>query len=836
MECDPPGERHRPIHRPVRRWSVMDGYLQFKQKIRERMEALEGTIRDLESFQVVEPSETARWREQMGRVEAAIQADFLRIAVAGSVKSGKSTLINTLVGRDFLKRGAGIITAFLTRIRTGGEPGGWVELKSWSEVEDQVTAAVRALPLAPEGADAAAAPDLRRPEDRARLESILEKMRTEWLQTTGHLDSGFISLKAFLEGYPALHREIGDAPARIVLDRNSVVRHQAYVGQESHAVYVRDVELRLPVEWLGENVEIADCQGADSPNPLHFELIQQHLLRSHFILYVIGSRTGLREADFKLLDFIKTLKMFPQTLFILNVDMDSHHGIEDLEGLTKRVESELTWLVPEPRIFAFSSLYHLAAQLGKKAPERERKRYGLWKEEGALAGATEEGFDSFKKHLVRRISAQRGRTLLGCGLSRLGAVAGSILDTSHAGMRFLAEDSARRKEMAGRIGSSQKALQATLGTLQNAISGLRDSLREELDAAAEAFFDPETGPIVTETLRMVDGYSADPGQLKELADQRQYMAQIHRFYLEFRQSLARYLVEKVNVRVIEFAKEQEIFLEERFARSSRAFWFFFATAVEDYRRDLARFQVRVSAAGEATEYGERPSMEKTAPPPFSAFVNQEALGRGVIVMKFGIGRLTRLLMDIKTRMGQRARYPDIRPRENHALAEAVSLVKAEAKAELLEAFRNYRKSFREDYLHRMLNDGILFLMQEFRARTEMTRVGFAEGLEKEAGKPADSGTALDALTRAAGVAEAVAAEVDGFRCAVNLEWPKEGEGATAAAEARPEPGEPPSPGEEAPAGTHEEKASSPPSRRKGGPRGPGSRRRRGEAGSGESVP
>lgn len=814
----------------------MDGYLRFKQKIRERMETLEGTIRDLESFQLVEPPETARWREQIGRVEAALQADLLRISVAGSVKSGKSTLINTLVGQDFLKRGAGIITAFLTRIRTGGEPGGWVELKPWSEVLDQVNAAVRALPVTIEGADADAAPDLRRPEDRARLESLLEKMRTEWLQTTGHLDSGFISLKAFLDGYPALHQGIGDAPGRIVFDRKSVLQHQAYVGQESHAVYVRDVELRLPVDWLGENVEIADCQGADSPNPLHFELIQQHLLRSHLILYVVSSRTGLREADFKLLDFIKTLKMFPQTLFILNVDLDCHHGIEDLDGLLKRVESELAWLVPEPRIFPFSSLYHLAAQLGKKAPERERKRYGLWKEEAALARATESGFDSFKKDLVRRISAQRGRTLLGCGLSRLGAVAGSILDTSRAGMRFLEKDSARRKEMAGRIDSRQKALHATLGTLQNAISGLRDSLREELDGAADAFFDPATGPIVTETLRMVDGYSADPKQLKELADQRQYMAQIHRFYLEFRQSLARYLVEKVNVRAIEFAKEQEAFLEERFARSSRAFWFFFTTAVEDYRRDLARFQIQVSAPGEAAGCGERPSMEKTAPPPFSAFVNQEALGRGVIVMKFGIGRLTRFLMDIKSRMGQRSRHPEIKPRENHALDEAVSLVKAEAKAELLEAFRNYRRSFREDYLLRMLDEGIIFLMQEFRTRTEMTRIGFAEGLAKGAAEPVDRGTPLDALARAAKVAEAVAGEVDGFRCAVNLEWPKEGEEATPAAEAQPGAVEPPSPGGEAPVEMREDKASPPPSRRKGGPRGPGSRRRRGEAGSGESAP
>lgn len=814
----------------------MNGYQQFKQKIQRRTKTLNDTIQELEKFQVVEPSESLQWREQLTRVESALQADLLRVAVAGSVKSGKSTLINTLVGRDLLKRGAGIITAFLTRIRTGGEPGGWVELKPWSEILDQLNAAVRALPVAPEGWEADSTLDLRNSQDRDRLDSLLERVRTEWLQARGQIDSGFISLKAFLDGYPALHSGIGETAGRLVFDRQSILQHQAYVGQESHAVYVRDVELHLPVEWLGENVEIADCQGADSPNPLHFELIQQHLLRSHFILYVISSRTGLREADFKLLDFIKTLRMFPQTLFILNVDLDSHHSREDLEGLAGRVESELAWLVPDPRLFAFSSLYHLAAQLGDEAPERERKRFELWKEEPELADATENGFASFKRHLLQRISAQRSRTLLGCGMSRLGTVAGSILDTSRAGARLMEEDAGKRKEIAGGVQERQKALHATLGTLQNAISGLRDSLREELDEAANAFFDLETGPIVRETLDMVDAFSPDPQKLKELTDQRQYMAQIYEFYLEFRQSLARFLVEKVNVRAIAFAKERESLLEERFAQSSRAFWFFFSTAVEDYRRDLARFQIKVSSPGEMAASEERPTLEKTAPPAFSAFVNQEAIGRGTIVLKFGIGRFTRFLMDVRSRMGKRKGHPAVKPRENHALAEAVSLVKGEAKAELLEAFRNYHRSFTLDYLHRMLDNGIVFIMQEFRARTEMTRIGFASGLEEGTAEPAGREAALDALTRAAAVAEAMVEEIDGFRCAINLEWPKDGEEATPAAEAPSGPDRPPSPDGEASTGTHEEKAAPPSRPRKAGPRKSGGRKRQGGAGSGESAP
>ncbi|HYA04090.1 MAG TPA: dynamin family protein, partial [Syntrophobacteria bacterium] len=67
------------------------------------------------------------WRRSLEAVAVSLQEQTLRIAVVGSVKAGKSTFINALQGRDLLKRGAGIITAFITRIRSGSEERGWVE-------------------------------------------------------------------------------------------------------------------------------------------------------------------------------------------------------------------------------------------------------------------------------------------------------------------------------------------------------------------------------------------------------------------------------------------------------------------------------------------------------------------------------------------------------------------------------------------------------------------------------------------------------------------------------------------------------------------------------------
>jgi hypothetical protein len=747
----------------------MNGYLKFKKKMQQRVEILRETIEGLEQLDLVENVAVSRWTEHLRQVEASLEDSMLRIAVVGSVKSGKSTLINALLGRDLLKRGAGIITAFITRVRTNGAPGGWVELKPWSQILDELNGTLQMLPILQEDRAEDLFVDIRRGEDRERLKTLAERMRTEWQQVQGQLDPNFILLNGYLDGYAGLHANMGETVNRLIFDEHTLGQHQLYVGNEGQAAYVRDMEIHYPVSWLGEKIEIADCQGNDSPNPLHFALLQQYLLGCHFIFYVINSRTGLREADFKLLDFIKTLRMFPHTLFVLNTDLDAHPDQEDLDRLIERVRTELSWVAPNPQLYAFSALYHLADQLGEALPERERRRLELWREDQSLAERTEAGFSSVREHLVRRIANQRVRVVLGSGLSRLNLVAGSILDTSRVQKRFMDQNLGSLKKSTGLLKRKQKAFQDILRTLENAIAGIRESLRCELDEVVERFFDLRDGPIIKETLAMVENYPVDSRYHKDLGDYRQLLRQLHLFYLEFRQSLSRYLVEKVNLRMIEFAKEEEAFLQERLSQSSHAFWSLFATALDDYRRDMAQYRIVLRTAVEIKEC-DWSFMEDITPPSFSAFVDRGAVGRGVLLMKFGIGRFTRFLTRLKDRVGKRDMLAEMEPRGDETIQEAISLVKSETKSELLYAFADYRKSFKLGYLYRMLDEGSRHLLEEFRTRAEMAQLDFSGLLKQSQAEGEGRESMIEVLTRTSRIAEAMAEELDGLTCAVDLEW------------------------------------------------------------------
>ena len=78
------------------------------------------------------------WQKVLSQVQAHVTEDTCRLAVVGAVKSGKSTMINALVGQDLLRRGAGILTAMITRVQPGPESQAVLRFKGWDEINGEI--------------------------------------------------------------------------------------------------------------------------------------------------------------------------------------------------------------------------------------------------------------------------------------------------------------------------------------------------------------------------------------------------------------------------------------------------------------------------------------------------------------------------------------------------------------------------------------------------------------------------------------------------------------------------------------------------------------------------
>ncbi len=738
----------------------MNGFSQFKKKIRHRAEILDETIRELSDSGPAEEPAAEKWRTCLDGVLSSLQDPLLKIAVVGSVKSGKSTLINSMIGEDLLKRGAGIITAFITRVVTDKDAGGWVELKSWPQISAEMNASLHMLPVVSER-EKEGSLDLRNREDRERIAYWLEKMKSEWLQSHGTIDPHFMFLDRCIQGFSLVEKELGDEVSRIEFGKGQISRHQLYAGEESRSVYVRDIEIHHPIPWLGDRIELADCQGSDSPNPAHFELLQQYLLSSHFVVYVIGSRTGLREADFKLLQLIKSMRMFPQTLFVLNLDLDVHGDSNDIEQITERVRSELGWMVPEPRLFSFSALFQLLKGLGEKAPKFERRRFKMWKEGKSLPKTSDSGWSAFRKELEDRICLHRAEVLLGCGLSRLGMIAANIRDTAHVRRSALEMDIDGMKERAEKLRSRHLALQSTLRNLSETVSGLNGTIKREADSRFLGYFDYESGSIVREALNLVEFYPIDLDGRKGIADYARLIREYYAFYLEFRRSLSRHLIDKVNLRIVEFAKDEECRLKDRISDASEALWAFFDAALADYRLELLGTQP------DAAEKTPRAPLDpnqggRIVPPSFSSFLERNGLGRGILFLKFGLTSLPNVLSGIRAQMRKKAGSTDEKVVEN-LFGKAQKMAREEAKSELLRAFGDFGASLKSGFLYRIVDEGCIALLEEFRMRAEMAHVDFSNLLKQHSLNGDERTSAIEVLTRTAQITSAMIEELEELR-------------------------------------------------------------------------
>jgi hypothetical protein len=525
-----------------------------------------------------------------------------------------------------------------------------------------------------------------------------------------------------LNGYSALSEHVKDEPVILEFTWEELHLHQDFVSQESQAVYLHDMELQLPIPWLGEMVEIGDCQGSDSPNPLHFAMLQEYLLGSHCILYLISSRVGMRQADLKLIEAIKILRLLPQTLFILNIDLDEHGNRENLQQLSEKVSEELNLLVPEARIYSFSALLHLLEagdRLNELSP-REKRRLEGWHEEEVMVEASRRGYEYFCSDLRNLIERERSRLLYGGAVSHLQRVSQSMRDSVDTRQRLLSRDREELKALADDIRVRQQSITAALNTVEHTLDGLRSSLQEQVRSAVDSYFDTKYGPIINDTMQFIEHYQVDNLDQSRMPETKQWTTNLYFFYQDFRHMLSRHIIEKVNLRIIDFAKGEEEHIEDKLLEAAVGYWDLLGQALRQYQKTLTDSGLTLNLV--TPEELPQPRKPDIVPPQFSAFLQRsDGLGRGSLLLRFGLRRIGNLFFGVKDRIFHRE-IKETEGSAEKAFLEAVALVKEETQKELLTSFKDYRQNFKFAYLFAFTEQYTKALIQLFRDFGEATLV------------------------------------------------------------------------------------------------------------------
>lgn len=509
----------------------------------DRLAALLAVLRSARELLGEAGSSLASWEERLARLGG--EGERLRAAVAGTVKSGKSTLVNALIGRDFLKRGAGIVTSLVTRVRPGASLKASLALKGWADVNREVTDSALFLGVGEQGRNL----DLRQRRDRDLLERTLAELGEEALGEGGFFDKNAALLRAYLDGFPEVEPLLGDEARVLEFADDDFERHREFAGRDALAAYVDDLVLEIPGLPFAGSYEIGDCQGYDSPNPRHMEKVQDYLMGCHLVVYVVSSRVGLREADLRFLRDIKALGLLESTCLVLNADLGEHATVEDLTSLRQRVATELGALRTEPPIYTFSGLRALFTALGDGGQELSRKDALLlevWRESPAVAV---DEYGAFRSFLGAQLGEGREQRLAAAAEATVRKAAASLRSLLGGAMTLAGRQARSLTEGEKEFRDAREQARKSLKSFEAALSGLKEPVKRDLFRRVDEAFHPMHGTISDEVLAYVKKIEP-PIKGFSTGDLKQVFRQLTRIYQEMRAVLHRYKVEVVNARAV----------------------------------------------------------------------------------------------------------------------------------------------------------------------------------------------------------------------------------------------------------------------------------------------
>lgn len=655
----------------------------------------------------------SRWKTTCETISEQISDEIMRVAVVGAIKSGKSTFVNTLFGGDHLKRGAGVVTSIVTRVRSGSRLRATLYLKNWDEVNRDIDQASVLLPAHKRSGEETPF-DIRREQDRQALDRAIDELASDQLITNDTRSAGSVLMASCLKGFDRVRQFVEADHATVVFENDRFPLHRDFVGDDALAVYLKDVLLEIDSPGLGDGVEVADCQGSDSPNPLHLAMIQDYLMMAHLTVYVISSRTGLRQADIRFLSMIRKMGIMETVAFVVNCDFSEHESLEDLTAGIRKIEDDLRLICPEPRMFTISALFLLMAQSESGLSRRDRDRFAHWRRETALVDFATGERDRLHRFLEQKINRERTSLLLKNHLERLEIVAGGIGSWIGLNRDLLTRDAGGARELAERVRRQRGRLDRMKVTLKNTLDGAVNHAKRDLKAAIDRFFDTHADGVV----RFVRGYRVEMDRYDESMMAAGFAKTLYRVFQEFKQAVDAYMAETMNPEVIRFVKAQEKSLLGYLDEVAGPYGAMIDDAVAQYAADMDDVKMPPRRASLRLSVGpELETIRKTAGlslPPAAATMRYSAQIKTEAVMRFGFYKIVNLVKKALKKPADK-----IHQEQFLALASGVKRMKRETERSILFHLKDYRENIKFQYMLKLADAATSALHRQMMERFQL---------------------------------------------------------------------------------------------------------------------
>ncbi len=441
-----------------------------------RSRKLEELLQHLEKLGFTDNEHLIRWRRTLPELTRYRNSFSLPLTCIGPVKSGKSTLINTLAGANLLPTGAGITTSFPTTVSNGRNFSARIILQPETAVNQLFSRAV-ALLFSEQYSDHQ--PRLEETEERRQISRLLNDYRDRGdLTRNGIFNESYRLLRNLIAGADQVLPYYRKAELDFTISDPEDQRYRTFIRDEALSPYLQEVAIRAPLKLLPPHLSLRDLPGLDTPNPSHQGIIIQQISESPALIYVISSRIGLRQADYQLLEHLRRLGLETRLLFVLNLDLDEHRDRPAAAAMVERCRKELLELGFTQPLFAFSALaLHFSRAETADLNQTDRQRLQRWREEREKLAFSESGARDFLDHLAELERNEAASALLEHSEKRLRQIIGGALGLVKSEIEQLQGNS--RKLTADR--SQRQEERKTLATLLKEIEHIIDGACNEAE-------------------------------------------------------------------------------------------------------------------------------------------------------------------------------------------------------------------------------------------------------------------------------------------------------------------------------------------------------------------
>ncbi len=692
----------------------MPVYETLKHQLARISDDTAGLLEDAEKITELTDEGLSGWKTTCQTISQQASEETMRLAVVGAIKSGKSTLVNTLFKGDYLKRGAGVVTSIVTRVRTGSRLRAILYLKTWDEVNRDIDQASVLLPAHNLSGEARHV-DIRREKDRQILQRALDDLAADQLISNDTRSAGSVLLASYLKGYDRVRQFVEADHATVIFENDRFPLHQDFVGDDAMAVYLKDVLLEIDTPGLGQGVEIADCQGSDSPNPLHLAMIQDYLTMAHLTVYVVSSRTGLRQADIRFLSMIRKMGILETVAFVVNCDLSEHESLEDLSEGIQKIEADLGLICPGPQTFTFSALFLLLSQTESDLSPRDRERLAHWCRESAMVDFAAAERTRFERFLEQKINRDRNSLLLKNHLERLEIVAGGIGNWIGFNRDLLARGAGGARELADRAHHQRGRLDRLKLTVKNTLDGAVNQVKRDLKTAIDRFFDGHADGIVDGVVRFVRSYQVEMQRYDESLMAVGFAKTLYRVFQEFKQAVDAHMAEAVNPQVIRFVKAQEKILITYLDEIAGPYAVMIDEALVQYANAMDEGKIPRQRASSPISIGpDLETIRKVAGlslPPAAATMHYSAQIKTEAVMRFGFYKIVNL---VKKAMNKSA--DKVHQEQFLALASGVKRMKRETERSIMFHLKDYKENIKFQYLLKLADAAAAALYRQMLER------------------------------------------------------------------------------------------------------------------------